>query len=124
MIANKQVMNQDLMNILSHAKETDQQKMLDYVQNKLSPEEKHEVEKLLIDSDFESDAAEGLEQVKDKDNLALVVKDLNKSLTRKLANRRKNFLKRNKPSLMLPVTATIIIIALVIMFYLLLRDRF
>lgn len=124
MIANKQVMNQDLMNILSHAKETDQQKMLNYVQNKLSPEEKHEVEKLLIDSDFESDAAEGLEQVKDKDNLALVVKDLNKSLTRKLANRRKNFLKRNKPSLMLPVTATIIIIALVIMFYLLLRDRF
>ncbi|MCO5237590.1 MAG: hypothetical protein M9933_15120 [Chitinophagaceae bacterium] len=112
------------MNILSHAKETDQQKMLNYVQNKLSPEEKHEVEKLLIDSDFESDAAEGLEQVKDKDNLALVVKDLNKSLTRKLANRRKNFLKRNKPSLMLPVTATIIIIALVIMFYLLLRDRF
>lgn len=117
-------MNHDLMNILSNSKTTDQQKVLDYVQGKLSSEEKHEVEKLLIDSDFDRDAAEGLEQVKDKTTLAFIVNNLNKNLRKKLSDRKKNFLKRNKPELTLPIIATIIIITLVIMFYALLKDRF
>lgn len=117
-------MNHDLMNILSNAKPSDQQKMLDYVQNKLSSDEKHEVEKLLIDSDFDSDAAEGLEQVKDKTTLPFIVNNLNKNLSKKLSNRKKSFLKRNNPELTLPIIATVIIIALVVMFYVLLKGRF
>ncbi|HRP56075.1 hypothetical protein [Agriterribacter sp.] len=116
-------MNNDLLNILSHSKETDQQKLLDYLEGKLSPEEKHEIEKLLIDSDFDSDAAEGLQQVQDKSNIPAVVNELNKMLVKKLSKRRKKLLKKKSPELTIPVVATIIILLLIFMFYVLLRGR-
>ena len=116
-------MNNDLLNILSHSKETDQQKLLDYLENKLSPEEKHEVEKLLVDSDFDSDAAEGLQQLPDKSHLPEVVNELNKILVKKLSKRRKKLLKKKSPELTIPVVATIIILLLVLMFYLLLKGK-
>lgn len=116
-------MNNDLLNILSHSKEIDQQKLLDYLEDKLSPEEKHEIEKILVDSDFDSDAAEGLEQVQDKSNLPVVVNELNKMLVKKLSKRRKKLLSKKQPELITPVAATIIILLLVLMFYLLLKGR-
>ncbi|HRN57526.1 MAG TPA: hypothetical protein PLL71_13790 [Agriterribacter sp.] len=116
-------MNNDLLNILSHSKETDPKKLLDYLENKLSPEERHEIEKLLIDSDFERDATEGLEQVTHKDNLPIVVNELNKKLIKKLSERRKKLLKKKPPELTIPLVATTIIILLVLMFYMLLRGR-
>ncbi len=116
-------MNNDLFNILSHSKEIDQQKLLDYLEDKLSPEEKHEIEKLLVDSDFDSDAAEGLEQVQDKRKLPVVVNELNKRLVKKLSERRKKLLKKKSPELITPVAATIIILLLVLMFYVLLKGR-
>src|SRR5690606_11456575 len=96
-------MNNDLLNILSRSKEIDQQKLLDYLEDKLSPEEKHEIEKLLVDSDFDSDAAEGLEQVQDKSTLPAVVSELNKRLVKKLSERRKKLLKKKSPELIIPV---------------------
>ena len=72
-------MNNDLFNILS-AKDIDQQKLLDYMQDKLSPEERYEIERLLIDADFESDAAEGLSQIKNKKRLPLVMRNLTAGL--------------------------------------------
>ena len=116
-------MNNELLNILSHSKEADQKKLLDYLENKLSPEEKHEIEKLLIDSDFENDATEGLQQVTDKGNLPVVINELNKRLVKKLSERRKKLLKKKPPELIIPVVTTIIIILLVLMFYVLLRGR-
>ena len=116
-------MNNDLLNILSHSKEIDQQKLLDYLEDKLSPEEKHEIEKILVDSDFDSDAAEGLEQVQDKSNLPVVVNELNKMLVKKLSKRRKKMLKKKQPELITPVAVTVIILLLVLMFYLLLKER-
>lgn len=116
-------MNNDLLNILSHSKETDQQKLLDYLEGKLTPEEHHEVEKLLIDSDFENDAAEGLQQVADKPRLPQVVNEMNKMLAKKLLERRKKRLKKKSPELLIPVAATVIILLLVFMFYILLRGR-
>ena len=116
-------MNNDLLNILSHSKETDHQKLLDYLENKLSPEEKHEVEKLVVDSDFDSDAAEGLQQLPDKSHLPEVVNELNKILVKKLSKRRKKLLKKKPPELVIPVVTTIIILLLILMFYVLLRGR-
>jgi hypothetical protein len=115
-------MNSDLFNILSQSKDIDQQQLLDYLQNKLSAEERHEVEKLLIDADFESDAAEGLLQVKDKQQLPVVMNEINKQLIQKLSNRRKKTIfKKPLPNILIPTVATIIILLLIMMFYLLLR---
>lgn len=116
-------MNNELLNILSQVKDADQRKLLDYLENKLSPEERHEVERLLIDSDFESDAAEGLEQVIEKHDLPVVINQLNKRLIKKLHGRRKKLLKKKPPELMIPVVTTIIILLLVLMFYILLREH-
>lgn len=116
-------MSNDLINILFESKEIDQQKLLDYLQNKLSPEEAHEIEKLLVDGDFESDAAEGLEQVKDKGKLPIVMSELNRQLIKKLSNRRKKPSRRKPINLMIPVVASIIILLLVWMLYLFLRHK-
>lgn len=87
-------MNNDLLNILSESKNIDQQRLLAYLEGKLSPEERHAIEKLLIDSDFDNDAAEGLSQVHDKSKLPLVMNELNRKLVSKLSKRRKKLLKR------------------------------
>ncbi|PVD54050.1 hypothetical protein DC498_01265 [Terrimonas sp.] len=115
-------MNSDLFNILSQSKDIDQQKLLDYLQDKLSPEERHEIEKLLVDADFESDATEGLSSVKDKQQLPVIMNELNKQLVQKLSKRRKkSILKKPLPNILIPAVATIIILLLIMMFYLLLR---
>lgn len=117
-------MNNDLLNILSQSKDIDQQKLLDYLQQNLSPEERHEIEKLLIDADFESDAAEGLQQVQDKKNLPVVMNELNRKLIKKLSTRRKKTPgKKPLPNILIPVVTTIILLLLVLMFYLLLKKN-
>jgi hypothetical protein len=117
-------MNNDLLNILSQSKDIDQQQLLDYLQQNLSPEERHEIEKLLVDADFESDAAEGLQQVQNKSNLPVVMKELNRKLIKKLAQRRKRASgKKPLPNILIPVVTTIIILLLILMFYLLLKKN-
>ena len=117
-------MNSDLFNILSQSKDIDPQKLLDYLQDKLSPEERHEIEKLLIDADFEGDAAEGLAEVKDKQQLPVVMNELNKQLVQKLSKRRKkSILKKPLPNILIPAVTTIIILLLIMMFYLWLRKH-
>ncbi|MBX2925298.1 MAG: hypothetical protein KF746_24085 [Chitinophagaceae bacterium] len=116
-------MNKDLLNILSDSKEIDQQKLLDYLQNKLSEEERHEIEKLLIDADFERDAAEGLQEVEDKSKLPVVMSELNRQLVKKLSNRRKRNRNKKPLNLMIPVVVTIILLFLALMFFLYIRSR-
>lgn len=116
-------MNKDLLTILSDSKEIDQQKLLDYLQDNLPEEERHEIEKLLIDSDFESDAAEGLQQVKDKSKLPLVMSELNRQLIKKLSKRRKRNDRKKPLNLMVPVVATIILLLLALMFFLYIRRQ-
>ncbi|MBX3242453.1 MAG: hypothetical protein KIT80_04885 [Chitinophagaceae bacterium] len=114
-------MNKDLLDILSESDGIDQQKLLEYLQGNVSEEERHEIEKLLIDSDFDSDALEGLESVKDRTRLPVVMNELNRQLVKKLSKRRK---KNKKPiNLMIPVVTTIIILLLILMFYLYIRSR-
>ncbi len=114
-------MNKDLLNILSDSKEIDQQKLLDYLQNNVSEEERHEIEKLLIDADFESDAAEGLQQVGDKSKLPVVMSELNRQLVKKLSKRRKRNADNKPINLMIPVVTTIILLLLALMFFLYIR---
>jgi len=117
-------MNTDLFNILSQSKDIDQQKLLDYLQDKLSPEERHEIEKLLVDADFESDAAEGLATVSDKQQLPVLMSELNRKLIKKLSKRRKKRLgAKPLPNILTPVVATIIILLLILMFYLFLKKN-
>lgn len=88
-------MNHELKNILSNSsKDIDNQKLMDYLSGKLSGEEKHELEKEMADSDFINDAVEGLEDVKNKKDLSLLVEQLNADLHKQLDKKKKRKEKR------------------------------
>ncbi len=88
-------MNKELLNILANSnKDIDNQKLMDYVAGKLSAEEAHEVEKLLMESDFGGDAAEGLSMMSNKNNINKLVYELNTQLKHQLENKNQRRLKR------------------------------
>ncbi|HUR11653.1 MAG TPA: hypothetical protein VM012_09815 [Flavitalea sp.] len=73
---------QNLLDILSNSnKDIDNQKLMDYLGGKLSEEEKHEVEKWMVDNDFAGDAWEGLKDLSRKKDLSLYVDELNRELS-------------------------------------------
>jgi hypothetical protein len=83
-------MSENLKDILSHlSTSVDQETLLLYLQNKLSEEKKHEVEKKLLESNFEEDAMEGLQQFRDKEQVSYMVEALNRDLKKKLEKKKK-----------------------------------
>ena len=84
-------MNNDLLNILpDNNNGIDDRKLMDYLEGKLSGEEKHEVEKWMADNDMASDAIEGLENIKEKKNLPLYIEQLNKNLQDQLEKKKQH----------------------------------
>jgi hypothetical protein len=78
-------MQENYKDILSHlSKDIDQETLLLYLQNKLSAEKRHEVEKQLLGHEFDNDAIEGLQAIKDKQQIAYMVEMLNRDLKKKL----------------------------------------
>jgi cytochrome c-type biogenesis protein CcmH/NrfG len=76
--------------ILSHlSTDIDQETLLLYLQNKLSPEKKHEVEKQLLRHEFDDEALEGLQDFKDKEQLLYMVEMLNRDLRKKTEKKKK-----------------------------------
>jgi hypothetical protein len=107
----------NLKDILSHlSPEIDQETLLLYLQDKLSVEKRHEVEKKLLENEFAGDAAEGLQQFRNKDKLTMLVDQLNHELKGRLQKkkRRQKIHLKEYPWLYL---AVIIIIALIIISY-------
>lgn len=79
----------DLKDILSHLNpDVEQETLLAYLQGKLSAEQQHEVERKVMESDFEAEALEGLTEFSDKRQLQRLVDNLNRDLKEK-ARRKK-----------------------------------
>ncbi len=88
-------MSDNLKDILSNLnKDIEQEKLLDYLNKKLSDAEAHEVEKQMADDEFMNDAVEGLEHFNNKENLLLLVEQLNKDLKKQTAKKNKRKEKR------------------------------
>jgi anti-sigma factor RsiW len=78
----------DLLNILSDSnKDIDNQKLMDYISGKLNAEQKHEVEKWMVDNPFFDDALEGL-QAADAKKLSSSVEEINSALRKYLQKRK------------------------------------
>jgi hypothetical protein len=111
-------MSENLKDILSHlSPDIDQETLLLYLQDKLSVEKKHEVEKKLLENEFADDAMEGLQQFKNKERLTLVMEQLNRELKAKLQKkkkRRERIHLKEQPWLYL---AIVIIIMLIVISY-------
>ena len=90
-------MSDNLKDILSNLnKDIEQEKLLDYLNKKLSAADAHEVEKQMTDDAFINDAVEGLEQFKNKKDLTLLVEQLNNDLKKQTAKKK---LKKEKRKL-------------------------
>ena len=82
-------MSENLKDILSNlSTEIDQETLLLYLQDKLTPEKKHEVEQKLLENEFASEAAEGLQGFSNKEHLATLVDHLNRDLKKKLEKKK------------------------------------
>ncbi len=108
-------MKQDLKDILANLNtDVDQATLLRYLQGQLSAEEQHEVEKRIIEDDFDTEALEGLEQIKNTQHLALLVEQLNRDLKNKTKKRRaarSRWEIKSDPSLWIAVAVILIFIA-------------
>lgn len=112
-------MNEELLNILSNSnKDIDNQKLMNYLSNKLSAEEKHEFEKMLIDSDLASDAIDGLNQFKNKKDPVDFAEQLNRNLQKQLQKKKAIREKRRiKDGCWIYFTIVLIIVILLIAFF-------
>ena len=117
-------MNENLKDILSNLNpEVDQEKLLQYLQGKLSAQEQHQLEKQMMDNDFESDAFEGLQKFQSKKNLAALVDQLNADL-KKRTEKKKRFKEKMKLNLDSNlIVAIIIILLLIILSYFILHKK-
>lgn len=111
-------MRDDLKNILSNLNpEIDQETLLLYLQNKLSDEQKHEVEKALSDNEFADEAMEGLGQIKDKQQIAYMVEMLNRDLKKKTEKKKEKRKKLELKDQSLIYLAAFILILLIVASY-------
>lgn len=115
-------MKEELKNILSNlSTDIDQETLLLYLQDKLSEEQKYEVEKKLMENEFAEDAIEGLQEFKDKQQIAYIVDMLNRDLkkkTEKKKQRRQKLVLKDQSWL---YVAIIILILLIVISYMIIH---
>ena len=115
-------MSENLKDILSHlSSEIDQETLLLYLQDKLSAEKRHDVEKKLLENQFAEDAVEGLEQIKDKQHINYMVEILNRDLKKKLAKKQQQREKMRIKYQPWLFVSLIIIILLIVIAYIVIR---
>ena len=109
-------MKESYKNILSNlSTEVDQETLLLYLQGKLSGEKKHEVERKLLENEFAGEAMEGLQEIKDKQQIAYMVEMLNRDLkkkTEKKKKRREMMRLKDQPWIYISILILILLIVL------------
>ncbi|MBL7740988.1 MAG: hypothetical protein JNK14_17330 [Chitinophagaceae bacterium] len=111
-------MPDNLKDILSHlSTDIDQETLLAYLQDKLSAEKKHEVEQKLLENEFTNDAMEGLQEIKDKQQITYMVEMLNRDLKKKTEKKKQRREKLKLPDQSWLYISIIIIILLIIISY-------
>jgi hypothetical protein len=115
-------MSDELKDILSNLnKDIEQEKLLDYLNKKLSASEAHELEKQMADDAFVNDAVEGLEGFRNKEDLSLYVQQLNSGLKKQLDKKKLRKEKRkiqNQPWLYFSI---VLLLVLAIVCFMLVR---
>ncbi len=109
-------MSDNLKDILSHlSTEVDQETLLKYLEGRLSDEQRHEIEKKMLGSEFNDDAMEGLQQIRDKKDISLLVEQLNRDLHKKLDKKKKRREKlrfKDQPWLYIAIVIILLLIVL------------
>lgn len=108
----------NLINILSESnKDIDNQKLMDYINDRLSAEEKRLVEEMLVDNEFESDAFEGLKSMKNQQDIDVYVNQLHKDLKTYLVSKKNQRESRRLTLNSNTIIAIILILVLAVVAY-------
>ena len=117
-------MKENLKDILSHLNpEVDQETLLLYLQGKLSPEQQHEVEKKMMDHEFESDAMEGLQDFNDKKKINALVQQLNSDLRKKTEKKKRLRAKKNLQLDPWVIIAIVFILVMAVVAFIIIQKR-
>ncbi|MEO7982738.1 MAG: hypothetical protein ABI688_01525 [Bacteroidota bacterium] len=115
-------MSENYKDILSNlSTDVDQETLLLYLQGKLSGDKKHELEKQLLQHEFNEDAVDGLQEFNDKEQLHYMVEMLNRDLKKKTAKkkqRREKMKIKDQPWLYVSI---LILILLIVLCYIVIR---
>lgn len=115
-------MSDELKDILSNEHpEIDPELMMQYLQGKLTPEQRHEVEKQLMEGEFEEEAMEGLQDFKDKEQIQYTVEALNRDLKKRTEKKKKRRDKLKLPDQTLVIVAVVVVLLLVVVSYVVIR---
>lgn len=114
----------ELKNILDNPegnKLPEDDKLMQYLNGELSPEEQHEVERMMADSEFMNDAIEGLQQMPSATVLNQYVNELNTKLQKQVEAKKQKKEKRKIQHLGGSITAVIILLLLCLLAYVVIR---
>lgn len=107
-------MSENYKDILSRlSNEVDQETLLLYLQDKLDAEKRHEIEKILLENEFAGEALEGLQEIKDKQQITYMVEKLNRDLAKKVEkkkNRRQKLQLKDQPWIYISLFILILLI--------------
>lgn len=111
----------DLKDILNEDDDLQNDDLLKYVQGDLSKDEAYKVEKQMNDSDFVSDAMEGLQGIRNKKSIEQYVDELNRQLQKQVTTRKKRKEKRRLKEYPWITTAVIVVLGLCLLAYIVIR---
>ena len=112
----------DLFNILSNSnKDIDNQKLMDYLAGKLSGDDKHEVEKWMNENPFVNEAIEGLQSVKEPEQVNAYIQKLNTQLSKQLSQKPKRRTHKVQINLLYAIIAILIILVLVVVAFMVIQ---
>lgn len=116
-------MNNDILKILAQSnKDIDNQKLMDYLSNKMGDIDRNEMESTASASDLYLDAIEGLEKLNNSRKIEEITNEINQSLKKKLVAKRKR--KEKKPiSDSLMYYSIIIILLLAVITFIIIRKQ-
>lgn len=109
------------MNKSSHISNgSNEEKMLQYVRQELTPEERHAFEKEMLEDPFLDDAAEGLSGVSNTANIAHMVQELNEDLKKNLQKKKTQARHRKfqtPPFFFITIAIVLLLIILLVLFF-------
>lgn len=115
-------MSDELKDILSNLnKDIEQEKLLEYLNRNMSDEEQHAFEKQMNEDEFMNDAVEGLQSIENKNNLSLLVQELNTNLKKQLDKKKKRKEKRKYKQQPWIYYSIILILLLILVAWLVIR---
>jgi hypothetical protein len=117
-------MSNDVTNIPNGGQgPVDDKKLMEYLNEQLSKQERHDLEALMADDPFVNDAVEGLAEFSNKKNLDGYVEQLNRDLQKQLDKKKKRREKRKLPDQQWTYVAVVVLLLICIIAYFVIKRQ-